>query len=475
MVTNGSLHPGLAAALAFEEQRLGLPLEVHHRHLLDIPANDPFRPVLDVTIHTGSAVEDFPVLLEDELLEITAPAYVVEDERVFGFRGRRGEVSPLAGVTGNQVRLYFDLDAVFWHPDQVRRRPSNGGRPDAHPAVRLADLVLGPALTRAGRNIRSYSWRAERDAYARRVFQAQEQQADEWRRAIRDNDIAIEDKTWQVRALAEKNTQLRDQVLAFERLTRRRMIRQAHEDHAQIVRMLGRGLRSLKIENGLLEASTAPIEIMWDGVHYEMGSYVIQLPLGNGRVTIHPDEDCTHVDGYFHPHVNSDGNPCLGNIGGSLAQLLGEGEHAQAITLLLEFLRSYNPDNPYVRLERWDPDWEDEDDRWERCYDNASLSDCATCDDWDCPHREDAQTRCYENTDTQDCIACAGCDLHREAIDHCRSDHAPEDCVACDIDCPYADDEEECFQAYDGERCADCDNDNCTHFCEEDDDDEDPS
>ena len=265
MVTHGSIHAGLAAALEFEEQRLGLPVEVHHRHLLDIPANEPFRPVLDVTVHTGSVVEDFPVLLEDELLEITAPAYVIEDERIFGYRGRRGELAPLAGVTGNRIRIYFDLDAVFTHPDRVRRRPTNGECPDAHPAVRLADLVLGPALTRAGRNIRSYSWRAEQDGYARRILQAQEQQADEWRRDIRDNDIAVEDKTWQIRSLAEKNTQLRDQVRSFEKLTRRRRIRQAHEDHAQIVRMLGRGLRTLRIENSILRASTAPVEIVWNG------------------------------------------------------------------------------------------------------------------------------------------------------------------------------------------------------------------
>ena len=475
MVTHGSLHPGLAAALAFEEQRQGLPLEVHHGHLLDRPTDSLFLPVIDVCIHTSSTTEQFPVLLEDELLEITAPAYVVEDERVFGYRGRRGEVAPLVGVTGNQVRVYFDLEAVFHRPDRVRRYPTNGVRPGGHPGARLADLVLGPALTRAGRNIRNYNWKAERDIYTRRKLQAQEQRADEALRAIRENDEAIEDKTWQVRTLAEKNATLRQQVRSFKALTRRRMIRQAHEDHSQIVRMLGKGLRTLQIENSILRAVTAPVEIIWDGVHYKMGSYCVHLPIGTGRLTIHPEDDCKTVDGYPHPHVNSDGVPCLGNIGGPMAQLLGEGEHAQAITLLLEFLRSYNEENPYIKLERWDPEYRDDDDRWESCYDNAGLSECATCDDWDCSHREGADTRCYEHTDTYDCISCAGCDLHREAINHCRDNHAPNECVTCEVDCPYSDDEEECFQTHDGECCPDCDNTNCTHFCEENDDDEDPS
>ena len=474
MVIHGSIHPGLASALAFEEQRLGLPLELHRRHLLDLPAIAPFRPVLDLTLHTASTMEQFPVLLDDELLEITAPAYVIDDEQVFGYRGRRGELAPLAGVTGNRVRLYFDLEALFRHPEQVRRYPTNGDRPGGQPGNRLLDLVLTPALTRASRNIRAYAWKEERDSYARQKQRAREQQVDEWRRAVRENDTAIEEKTWLIRSLAEKNQQLRGQVRSFELLTRRRMIRQAHEDHAQIVRMLGRGLRTLQIENGLLRAVTAPVEITWDGVSYSMGTYCIHLPLGNGRLTIHPESGCEDVDGFSHPHINSDGIPCLGNIGGTLAQLLGEGENAQAITLLLEFLRSYNPDNPYIRLERWDPDWEDEDSRWENCYDNASLSDCATCDDEDCPHREDAQSRCYENTDTSDCISCAGCDLHREAIESCRSSRSSEECVSCDSDCTYAGDEEACFESHDGENCLDCDNTNCNHFREEDDD-EDPS
>ena len=470
-----ALHPGLAAALEFESQRVGLPVEVHRRHLLDLPRQTPFRPLIDVNIHTAPACESFPVAFDDELLEVHAPAYVVEDEAVFGYRDRRGDVAPLVGVSGNQVRLYFDLDAVYRHPERVRRRPTNGKRSTAQPGVRLADLVLGAAFTRAGRNIHAYQWKEERAAYTRQKLLARERQVDEWRRAIRDNDIAIEDKTWQVRSLAEKNAALRAQVRSYEHLTRRRMTRHAREDHARIVQMLGRGLRSFELGNGVLQAVTAPVEIIWNGGRYEMGCYRINLPFGTDRLGIMPESGCTDVDGYPHPHVNSDGNPCLGNIGGSLAQLLGEGEHAQAIALLLEFLRSYNPDNPYIRLERWDPDWEDEDDRWERCYDEASFSDCATCDDWDCPHREGAESRCYDNTDTDDCIACAGCERHRDAIESCHNNSDPEDCVTCDQDCTYAGDEEACYDAHGGERCADCDHDNCNHYRQEDDDDEDPS
>ena len=470
-----SLHPGFTAALEFEEQRIGLPFEVHRRHLLDLPRRSSFRPIIDVNVHTAATNENFPVRFDDEILEIHAPAFVVDDQEVFGYRNNGGDVAALVGVTGNRVSLYFDLDLVFRMPERVRRTPTNGVRSAANPGARLADLVLSAALTRAGRNVRAYTWKAEREAYARLKLQAQERHVDEARRAIRENDIAIEDRTWQIRTLAEKNVQLRAQVRGYERLTRRMLTRHAIEDHARIVQMLGRGLRSFEIENSLLMAVTAPVEITWDDVRYQMGCYCIHLPLGTGRLAIHPETGCTEVEGFFHPHVNSDGNPCLGNIGGSLAQLLGEGEHAQALALLLEFLRSYNPDNPYIKLERWDPYWEDEDDRWERCYNDSSLHDCATCDDWDCPHREGAESRCYDYTDTEDCIACAGCERHRDAIESCRSERVPEDCVACDQDCTYAGDEEACHESHDGERCADCDNNDCNHHPQENDDDEDPS
>lgn len=472
---HGDLHPGLESVMAFEEARIGIPIERRRCPLSVLSATSSFRPIVELNIHMGGPEERFPVLFDDELMELEAGIFVTSDRELVGFKNRDGSLCPLAGVTENRVNIYFDLDRTFRDPDAVHRRPANGTPLTGQPGNHLAELVLSQALPVAIHNIRNHDWSKEREAYTRYRLTARERVVDEWRRAVRENDQTIEDRSWQIRTLSEKNQELRGRIRLHDLLTKKRMTRQAHEDHTQLVRMLGRGLRSIQITSGLLKVLTAPVEIHWDGDRYEMGCYWIDLPLGEGRLNIRNEDSDRAVDDYPHPHVGTDGYPCLGNIGGTVAQLLGEGENAQLVTLLLEFLRSYNPDNPYLRLERWDPNWEDEDDRWETCYDNASLSDCATCDDWDCPHREDAQRRCYENTDTSDCIACAGCDLHREAIESCRNDHAPNECVTCEVDCPYSDDEEECFQTHDGECCPDCDNTNCTHFCEENDDDEDPS
>jgi len=467
MYCNQPIHPALAGLLQFEEQRLGIPVEVSRKPLYQACSPSPFRPVMEVRIHTGTSPETFPVLLEDELLEITAPAYVEPNTTEVGFKDGTGQLCPLAGVTGNVTTLYFDLDEIFTSPANVRRKPTNGTRPTGHPGNKVADLIFTQAFAVALGNIRRYDWRKEAEEYSRHVAAARERMVGEWRAAYRSNERELEDKGWEIRRLAEKNAELRQRIRLHDLLTRKQIQRKAREDHSGLVRLLGRGLGSIEVENGVLRASTAPVEIIWEGLRYEMGRYEISVPLGEGRLTIKP-RDGNEVEGFPHPHVNTDGTPCLGNVGTTVAQLLGEGEHFQLVTTLLEFLRSYNPENPYLRIEKWDPDWEDDDDKYESCYDDASLSDCATCNDWDCPHRDGAENRCYEYTDVHDCIACGACDRHRAATEHCREMNEVHVCVTCEQECTYAGDEEACYEAHAGRMCNDCPNDNCNHRESED-------
>ena len=468
MYCNQPIHPALAGLLQFEEQRLGIPVEVIRKPLYQASPSSPFRPVMEVRIHTGTRPETFPILLDDELLEITVPAYVEPNATEVGFKDATGQLCPLAGVTGNVTTLYFDVDELFTSPAKINRRPTNGSRPTGHPGNKVADLIFSLAFAVALGNIRRYDWKKETEEYTRHVAAARERMVGEWRNAYRHNEREVEEKSWELQRLARKNAELRQRIRTHDLLTRKRIERKAREDHSGLVRLLGRGLGSIEVVDGVLRAVTAPVEIIWQGFTYDMGRYVISIPLGEGRLTIKP-KDGNEVEGYPHPHVASDGTPCLGNMGATVAQLLGEGEHFQLVTTLLEFLRSYNPDNPYLKLERWDPDFEDDDDRFESCYDNASLSDCATCNDWDCPHREGAENRCYEHTDVHDCIDCGACDRHRAAIDHCREMNEAHVCVTCEQECTYAGDEEACHEAHAGELCNDCPNDNCNHHEENND------
>ncbi len=154
MYTCAQLHPGLAALLEFEEQRLGIPVEVERKPLYNCDAFPTARPVIEVRIHTGTRPETFPVLLADELLEVTAPVCVEPGSQEVGFKDATGRLCPLASVIGNVVNVYFDLDEVFSFPVNVRRKPTNGGALAGHPGNRLAELIFSQALAIAVGNIR---------------------------------------------------------------------------------------------------------------------------------------------------------------------------------------------------------------------------------------------------------------------------------------------------------------------------------
>jgi len=473
MYASTELHPVLASLLSFEEHRLGYPFEGHSRSLINLPPDPPFRPVVEVNIHTSRSDESFPVLLPDELLEITAPAYVIGDEKVVGFNDRNGDLCPLAGASGNRVNVYFDLNKLFYENGSVKRKALNGGRLSGNPGNKVAELIFSQALPIILGNIRRYDWSREREQFARLKLQARDGMAREWKRAVRENDQAIQDKMWEIQSRAGKNQELRERLRLHNLLTRKRVERAAKQEHEQLMRLLGRSLRSVEVRDGALRALTTPIEIEYHGFVYEFGCFTIELPLGNGHLTIKPAEGTHVVEGFPHPHISSDNIPCLGNIGATMAQLMGEGKVVELVTLLLQFLRSYSADNPYLRIERWDPDWEDDDDRFESCYDSASLSDCATCNDWDCGYRDGSARRCLENTDTEDCIECAACDLREDAVRGCRESHQPFECVTCGTSCPWAGNARLCRDTHGGEECAGCRNTDCEyHQPEEEDQDE---
>lgn len=460
------LHPGLRALLEFEQQRLGLPLQVRHQDLTQV-VSSRFRPVLDVVLHMGPRLETLDVRLDDHHFQLRCPVGLCEDDRRFGFLDRHYGLYPLAGVTGNQVHVYYDLDWVFRRPWTLRPVGSSSMDLPANPLHVLAEVTLTAALQRAARNIRQYDWRQERGQYLQYTSAARIQKAREWSDHVAANERSIQDKVWEIRQLVSKNRELRDRLRHHQDLTLRMLERRAAEDHDTLVKMVGKGLRDFEVDHQELRAITEPIDIHWNGMTYDLGSFELRIPVVEGSLLIHQRNTERIVEGYPHPHINSQGVPCLGNIAITVGELLGEGRYGQLVILLLEFLRSYNEDNPYLRLERWDPDWEDdEEDRFESCYREATLKECATCGDYDCPYHDGAQRRCYENTDTKRCIECGECDLSSEATDQCREDHERWECVSCTRECAFAGDEYACYEGHEGQECPTCDNNQCAYHGE---------
>ena len=127
--------------------------------------------------------------------------------------------------------------------------------------------------------------------------------------------------------------------------------------------------------DGVVKAVTGEVFIRHNGHTFPMGRYEIALnPDSTVRIQAldeHPNAD------YPHPHVDSNGRPCLGNIAGEVSRLLARFRIGEALHLLHAFLGEYNAYAPFETIGHFDPDgeYEDEDD-----------TPCENCDERRTPH-----------------------------------------------------------------------------------------
>lgn len=180
-------------------------------------------------------------------------------------------------------------------------------------------------------------------------------------------------------------------------------------------------------DDGSISATTTPITIEYNGWQFPLGKYNINIDT-KGNTTIEALDPPTDTD-YPHPHVGTDGRPCLGNITADIPKMLGSMRIAEALQVLYEFLCEYNPDSPYEKISRFDPtgQYYDEDDNpCENCDESCSphcIFECGENNDQytcrDCyEHRTDyCYSECSYNEDFEICSPCDDCS--DEATEHC--------------------------------------------------------
>lgn len=105
------------------------------------------------------------------------------------------------------------------------------------------------------------------------------------------------------------------------------------------------------IEDAYIIVITKEIEINYEDQTYLMGTYKVKIPIGRGNLYIIRIEGT--IEGCYHPHVNGDAAPCLGNIATGLAKLIGQYEFAAAVQVILNFLSEVNKDDWYARVTVW--------------------------------------------------------------------------------------------------------------------------
>ena len=198
------------------------------------------------------------------------------------------------------------------------------------------------------------------------------------------------------------------------------------------------GCLEYRRERKLLVVATEPIEL--EGVY--LGPFEIQLHIPSLTdmryssmyyvVALEPRPAASN-EGVTHPHV-SDEQLCAGDAAAALHTALASGRICDFFTLVKAVLGAYNPDSPFVSLDKW---------FGVSCYDCGSVVDddeamwCRVCEHDHCP---DCASYCHKCDETT-CLAClkecAACDEStcRNCIETCPVCEEPV-CHSCLTTCP---------------------------------------
>ena len=452
-MVEGNVSEPLRSLLEFESEKHCLPIAYHRQNLRDAEIHGPFRAVVEIHVHTDSDPVEFAIPVNGSIIPVITSVFSTPMSGVVGPEVD-GEMLPIAYLKGRHILIPFDLEGL------------ESGVPNT--VNRIFNLIAEYALADAAEAITTYDWKEERERYSRIKKLALDRCVISLRRDIDDNSYEVDRKTREVRELVLKNEELRDALEHLERCKPRRVEENAVREFLELRKLTPKPYAEIVFDETSLRAKTGRIDVD----HYDLGRFEVQIEFDTDRLTISQLEPDRVVEGYGHPHIDPHGSPCLGNIGVSLAKLLALKQYPPALVVIHQFLASYNEDNPYIKIERWDPDY-DEGRNYDDCYEDSSTLDCVSCGDDNCPFWEDRYDRCAEFGELDRCLACRDCDHYLTEIEACRDSSSSQDCVGCaESRCPHAGDEDGCYEAHDGEDCLDCDRDSCRHYPDQNEDEE---
>jgi hypothetical protein len=111
------------------------------------------------------------------------------------------------------------------------------------------------------------------------------------------------------------------------------------------------GVRRVEAVGSMIRVLTEPVTIEHEGHRYRIGEFAIELGLDFG-VRIVNLNNTSWTTGWDHPHVQG-GYPCLGNLKEGVEMLLGEFQLVPLVSLLLQFLESYDRVSAYGPITLW--------------------------------------------------------------------------------------------------------------------------
>jgi hypothetical protein len=231
--------------------------------------------------------------------------------------------------------------------------------------------------------------------------------------SIREDSYELERLSLQVMQLSRKLETDRQLLEMFQR-SPEWIRKRANHTFCDLMKLVPAIYENFRFEDESVVGVTHPIDIEYDGYSYHFDHYEVEVNLRQGKVRI---SGGTNVNGYVHPHVTDEpSNICFGNISHLVPRLAAELDLYGLFQLVHQFLSTYNANDPYQKIQRWDPDYEepsdDEEPYCSYCDDYGhTIGECDSCwwcdhcneyvdhDEEDCPNRPKQETEAEEATD----------------------------------------------------------------------------
>jgi len=106
------------------------------------------------------------------------------------------------------------------------------------------------------------------------------------------------------------------------------------------------------VQGSVIRVLTDEIVVEHEGQRYKIGRFGLELDLEAGLRVVNL-ENTGDRSSWDHPHVQA-GLPCLGNLREGFEKLLGECQIVPLVSMLIQFLDTYNPETAYCPIEHWE-------------------------------------------------------------------------------------------------------------------------
>lgn len=116
------------------------------------------------------------------------------------------------------------------------------------------------------------------------------------------------------------------------------------------------------VTKNTIEIPAGQIDIEYEGEVYDIGEFTIVIYPNGDHGGVKCINHTRSVSNCNHPHVEEDGDVCLGNLASSIPDLIGNMDYEVVAIFMIQFLKTCNPDGWYEEVTSWPKKGETEEE-----------------------------------------------------------------------------------------------------------------